>query len=141
MNRMLLPTLALAFLTACAAPRGAVETSVRYGRVAQVENVTIEGPHHLGLGSIIGAVAGGVIGHRFGGGHGRDVTTVAGALAGGAVGNAVDRPESQPAQHIIVKLDNGVAVGITQSLNSGSFRPGDRVRIDGSGNDARVVPS
>jgi uncharacterized protein YcfJ len=40
-------------------------------------------------GSLLGAVAGGVIGHQFGGGHGRDVTTVAGALAGGYTGNQV----------------------------------------------------
>ncbi|TKI07715.1 glycine zipper 2TM domain-containing protein [Martelella alba] len=38
-------------------------------------------------GSLIGAVAGGVLGHQFGGGHGRDVATVAGALAGGYTGN------------------------------------------------------
>jgi uncharacterized protein YcfJ len=32
-------------------------------------------------------VAGGVVGHQFGGGRGRDVATVAGALAGGFAGN------------------------------------------------------
>ena len=31
-------------------------------------------------GSVLGAVAGGVIGHQFGGGHGRSVATVVGAL-------------------------------------------------------------
>lgn len=34
-------------------------------------------------GSVLGAVAGGVIGHQFGGGRGRDVATVVGALGGG----------------------------------------------------------
>lgn len=38
-------------------------------------------------GSVLGAVAGGVLGHQFGGGRGRDVATVAGALAGGFAGN------------------------------------------------------
>ncbi|CAO97053.1 glycine zipper 2TM domain-containing protein [Erwinia tasmaniensis] len=38
-------------------------------------------------GSVLGAVAGGVLGHQFGGGRGRDVATVAGALAGGYGGN------------------------------------------------------
>ncbi|CAI0794733.1 Uncharacterized protein conserved in bacteria [Serratia fonticola] len=33
-------------------------------------------------GSVLGAVAGGVIGHQFGGGRGRDVATVVGALGG-----------------------------------------------------------
>ena len=40
-------------------------------------------------GSVLGAVAGGVIGHQFGGGHGKDVATVVGALGGGYAGNQV----------------------------------------------------
>ncbi|WJY16714.1 glycine zipper 2TM domain-containing protein [Pectobacteriaceae bacterium CE90] len=40
-------------------------------------------------GSLLGAVAGGVLGHQFGGGRGQDVATVAGALAGGYAGNQV----------------------------------------------------
>jgi outer membrane lipoprotein SlyB len=86
-------------------------------------------------------VAGGVIGHQFGGGSGRDVATVAGVLAGGATGTAVQSKyaDRRPAQHIIVQLDNGVAVGVTQATAQvGGVRVGDRVRIDGSGNDARV---
>ena len=38
---------------------------------------------------IAGAVAGGVIGHQFGGGRGRDVATVVGALGGGYAGNQI----------------------------------------------------
>ncbi|XBS71213.1 glycine zipper 2TM domain-containing protein [Acerihabitans sp. KWT182] len=55
--------------------------SVTHRRPVQDENKI--------AGSLIGAVAGGVLGHQFGGGHGRDVTTVAGALAGGYAGNQV----------------------------------------------------
>ena len=40
-------------------------------------------------GSVLGAVAGGVIGHQFGGGRGRDVATVVGALGGGYAGNQI----------------------------------------------------
>ncbi|BAN98426.1 hypothetical protein E05_36600 [Plautia stali symbiont] len=40
-------------------------------------------------GSVLGAVAGGVIGHQFGGDRGRDIATVAGALAGGYGGKQV----------------------------------------------------
>jgi outer membrane lipoprotein SlyB len=130
----------LAVLAACAAPPQQGETSVRYGKVVQIDNVTIDGENQLGVGSIIGAVAGGVIGHQFGGGTGRDVATVAGVLAGGAVGTKAQSKyaDRRPAQHIIVQLDNGVAVGVTQATEQGGFNVGDRVRIDGSGNDARV---
>lgn len=41
------------------------------------------------LGSALGAVAGGVLGHQFGGGRGKDVATVVGALGGGYAGNQV----------------------------------------------------
>mgnify|MGYP001094076084 CR=1 FL=1 len=40
-------------------------------------------------GSVLGAVAGGVLGHQFGGGRGRDVATVVGALGGGYAGNQI----------------------------------------------------
>jgi len=36
---------------------------------------------------VLGAVAGGVIGHQFGGGRGKDLATVVGALAGGTLAN------------------------------------------------------
>lgn len=43
-----------------------------------------------GAGGVIGAVAGGVIGHNVAGGPNRGVGTVLGAIAGGVVGNAVE---------------------------------------------------
>jgi len=46
----------------------------------------IQDEHRI-TGSVLGAVAGGVIGHQFGGGRGKDVATVVGALGGGYAGN------------------------------------------------------
>ncbi|AKH88828.1 glycine zipper 2TM domain-containing protein [Edwardsiella tarda] len=40
-------------------------------------------------GSLLGAVAGGVLGHQVGSGRGRDVATVLGALGGGYAGNQI----------------------------------------------------
>ena len=40
-------------------------------------------------GSVLGAVAGGVLGHQVGNGRGKDVATVVGALGGGYAGNQV----------------------------------------------------
>ena len=46
----------------------------------------------IGAGTVIGAIAGGVIGHQFGqSSGGRDRGTAAGAIIGGLVGNQVDR--------------------------------------------------
>ena len=43
------------------------------------------------IGTVIGAIAGGVLGHQVGGGRGRDVATAGGAIVGGLVGNQIDR--------------------------------------------------
>ena len=46
----------------------------------------------IGAGTVIGAIAGGVIGHQFGSSSGgRDHGTAAGAIVGGLIGNQVDR--------------------------------------------------
>ena len=129
-----------ALLSACASPAPSVgEAEVRYGRITRIDAVQIESDAHLGLGAVIGSVAGGVLGHQIGGGSGRDVATVAGVLAGGVAGAQVEKKnEKKPGQHIIVELGNGVAVGITQAADP-NLRVGDKVRIDGAGNDARVV--
>ncbi|MEP7067995.1 MAG: glycine zipper 2TM domain-containing protein [Usitatibacter sp.] len=48
----------------------------------------------IGAGAIIGAIAGGVLGHQVGGGRGRDVATAGGAIVGGLIGNQVERDNS-----------------------------------------------
>jgi uncharacterized protein YcfJ len=46
----------------------------------------------IGAGTVLGAIAGGVIGHQFGSSSGgRDRGTAAGAIVGGLIGNQVDR--------------------------------------------------
>ena len=116
------------------------EEEVRFGTIVRIDPVALEGDHQLGIGSVIGAVAGGVIGHQFGGGTGRDVATVLGALGGGLLGTKVQNQyaEKRAGQFVTVKLRNGVSVGITQPADP-NLRVGDSVRIDGSGPSARVV--
>jgi outer membrane lipoprotein SlyB len=129
----------LSLLAACAASPSVGEQEVRYGRITRIDAVQIDSDDQLGLGAIIGAVAGGVIGNQFGEGSGNAVSTVAGVLAGGVAGEQVQkRVQKQAGQHIIIKLNNGVTVGITQPADA-ALRVGDAVRIDGSGNAARVI--
>ncbi len=47
--------------------------------------------HHRVIGTAIGAVAGGLIGHQIGGGRGKDLATVGGAVAGGYAGNQIQK--------------------------------------------------
>jgi uncharacterized protein YcfJ len=54
------------------------------------EHVTYRDPRYdnnVAAGGLLGAVAGGVIGHQFGGGGGRAVATVLGAVVGAGVGS------------------------------------------------------
>ena len=58
------------------------------------ELVTLERPFFnpvklLVVGCSYSEIAGGVIGHQFGGGRGKDVATVVGALGGGYAGNQI----------------------------------------------------
>jgi uncharacterized protein YcfJ len=58
------------------------------------ETVTHQAPvkdQHQILGTVAGAVVGGVLGHQIGGGTGREIATVAGAAGGGYAGNRVQK--------------------------------------------------
>lgn len=58
------------------------------------ERVTRPAPvqdEHQLVGTIAGALIGGVIGHQVGGGSGRDLATVAGAAGGGYAGNRIQK--------------------------------------------------
>jgi uncharacterized protein YcfJ len=46
---------------------------------------------HQVVGSLAGAVLGGVLGHQVGGGSGRDLATIAGAAGGGYAGNRIQK--------------------------------------------------
>lgn len=141
MLRTLIASLTLMLLAACAATQNAPggEAEVRYGRISEIENVMLDADKKLGIGAVVGAVAGGLLGNQIGGGTGKTVATVAGAVAGGYAGSAVQsKTEKKAGQQLTVRLDNGASVGITQPADPG-LKVGDRVRIDGSGEDARVV--
>ncbi|MDE3209529.1 MAG: glycine zipper 2TM domain-containing protein, partial [Pseudomonadota bacterium] len=82
--------------------------------------------------AIIGAVAGGVLGHTVGKGDGRKAATVIGAVAGGVVGNQVGKAAGgdTPAWRIVVQLDDGQYATVTQRNNPG-VRQGDYVEVRG----------
>lgn len=99
-------------------------------------------------GSVLGAVAGGVLGHQFGGGRGRDVATVAGALAGGYGGNQVqgalqDRDtystSEQRCKTVYDKHEKMLGYDVTYKIGNqqGKVRmdndPGTRIPLDSDG--------
>ena len=117
------------------------EMEIRQGVIEQITQMDLPTNQHRGLGAIIGGLGGLGIGSLIGGGTGRDVAMVAGTLGGALLGNEVQkkRDQPEPGQQVIVRLRSGVLVQITQPLNS-TLQVGQRVYIEGHGEDARVVP-
>ena len=83
-----------------------------------------------GTGTILGAIAGGLIGAQFGGTNtDKALAGVGGAIAGGALGNTVN---SSTGQELTIRLDDGTEIRTVKNVNSNSpmsFRDGDRVRV------------
>ncbi|HEY3460348.1 MAG TPA: glycine zipper 2TM domain-containing protein, partial [Casimicrobiaceae bacterium] len=99
-----------------------------YGVVEAIQMYRPGSSAPIGLGAIIGGVAGGIIGHQFGGGTGNTAATIAGALAGGAIGHEVERANADERYRVIVRLDSGGTIGLDR-VGQGELRVGDRVRI------------
>jgi outer membrane lipoprotein SlyB len=140
----LLLALLLSMLSACATTtpgsmQGAVE--VRSGVIEQITDVQISNTKTRGVGAVIGGALGLGAGSLIGGGTGRDVAMVLGTIGGAVAGNTVQRRNQQPTpgHDIIVRLTNGVLVSVTQEPTN--LRVGQKVFIQGKGEDARVTPA
>ena len=127
-----------------------VAQRTEYGVVESMELYRYGGGGPVGLGTILGGIAGGVIGHQFGSGSGNTAATIAGAIAGGVsghqfgsgntaatiagaiggavVGNQVEQANARDRYRVIVRLDSGGTVALNE-VGEGQMRVGDRVRI------------
>lgn len=112
---------------------------VETGTVIHVREVTIEGQRtNLGLygGGVVGAAGASGIGR----GVGNALATAGGAVAGAIVGQATEESLTRKrAQEIMVKLDDGDTVVVTQEASTGLFRDGDRVVVMNGGYGAARV--
>ncbi|MFZ5556246.1 MAG: glycine zipper 2TM domain-containing protein [Pseudomonadota bacterium] len=121
------------------ATAGEPETA-RYGKVTGLEVIQVDKDYQFGVGTVAGAVAGGILGHQFGGGSGKTLLTIGGALAGAAAGTAAEsKLNKQDAQKVTVAMQTGGSVTIVQPVDS-RLKNGMPVRVIGSGGTARVVP-
>jgi len=115
----------------------AVSQSERDGTIAQLENIEVDDKYKLGVGTAVGAVAGGLLGAGVGD---STTATVAGAVLGGVAGTyAESKIDKKDAQRITVNMVTGGRVTITQPKDARLWE-GMRVRVEGSGENARVVP-
>jgi outer membrane lipoprotein SlyB len=83
----------------------------------------------VGVGSVGGAVLGGVVGHQVGSGRGNDVATVVGAVGGAIAGHQIEKNmKKTKVYEITVRFDDGSTRVISQGT-APSWRAGDRVKV------------
>jgi len=129
-------------LAACAAPVASPDQmKIRQGVIEQINPTTIQSNHHMGVGAVVGGIAGLGLGSLIGAGTGRDVAMVAGTIGGVLAGQEAQRRFDTPmaGQQIFVRTDSGVLVEITQPTDP-NLRVGQRVFVQGNGDAARVTP-
>ena len=105
-----------------------VTQRAEYGVVEHIDLYRDGSNAPMGLGAIIGGIAGGIIGHQFGAGRGNTAATIGGAVAGGLVGNEVQRSNARDRYRIVVRLDSGGTLTMSD-VGEGELRVGDRVRV------------
>ena len=114
--------------------------SERTGKITAIETVQVDENYKFGVGTAGGAVAVGLLGSQIGKGDGSTLGAVLGAAAGAVAGTAVEsKMKKQDAQRVTVKMSTGGEVTILQPVD-GRLASGMNVRVDGSGESARVVP-
>ena len=148
--KLLLALLCVTFLGACAeleslSQKGGTQfgetsgtiQSDRNGTVTKVETIHVDKDYKLGVGTAAGAVAGGILGGAIGDSK---TAAVAGAVLGGLAGTyAESKLGKETAQQVTVKMATGGTVTIVQP-SDGRLKSGLAVRVEGSGENARVVP-
>lgn len=101
------------------------------GVVASINAVKEKAASGSGAGAVIGAIAGGVIGHQFGGGSGKDVATAAGAIGGGFAGNEVEKRVRATTYYAVgVNMENG-SFQTVNVADASAISVGSRVRVVG----------
>jgi len=117
--------------TASTIPTTTTSSTTGYGVVQAIDVIPREQATGLGLGTVAGAVVGGVLGNQVGSGTGRTAATVAGAAAGGMVGHQMEQRRASAGQvyRVAVRMDNGSVQTLAQEVAPG-VQVGDRVRLD-----------
>ena len=102
------------------------------GYVRDIREVQLGSNSNAAVGTVIGAVVGGLLGHQVGGGKGKTAATVAGAVGGGFAGHAIGERSGQGnyGWQVVVQLNNGQNATVTQR-SPPQVRVGDYVAIRG----------
>lgn len=112
---------------------------VQFGTLTAIRTVEIR-PGQTRVGTIAGGALGAIGGSQIGNSTAANIAGgVAGAVAGGAVGSAIEGSGRSNGLELTVQLDSGETVAVVQPGQANDFRVGDRVRITGTADNARVT--
>ena len=141
----------VASLAACAedyGPRVDRYSPYEAGYVAHVDRGVIVSARPIEFGSgdnggatIVGGVAGGLVGNAASHGRDRGLATVGGALAGALIGNAVAGDHRHPGFAYTVQLDRGGRIIEVPQPGAQPIPPGVRVNVVYEGGRARLIPA
>jgi len=97
-----------------------VNTPVQECHTEYVRETYYENSRRSNVGAIVGTIAGGLIGSRFGGGNGRLIATAAGAGLGALIGDRHDNRGSRSREHVETRpVDRCVTVDHWETVNRG----------------------
>lgn len=109
----------------------------RRGTIRSIENIEADGDYKLGVGTAVGAVAGGILGSAVGDSK---TATAVGAVLGGLAGTyGESKIRDKTVQRVTVDMYTGGRVTIIQPVDT-RLSNGMHVQVVGSGESARVVP-
>lgn len=140
-TRAVLGALSLCCLAACqtpaspggyAMPTGSSTVSNMasgYGVVQSIDMVPRE-TSPISVGTVGGALVGGLLGNQIGQGSGNTAATIAGAAGGALVGRQLEKNSQGQQQdfRVTVRMDNGVLQSFSQATQP-AVRIGDRIQI------------
>jgi outer membrane lipoprotein SlyB len=99
------------------------------GVVQSIDKVRVDGSASA-LGTVGGAIVGGILGSQVGGGNGKTIATVGGAVAGGVVGRELEKRQgTRDVWHVNVRMSNGTTRTISLDVEP-QLRVGEAVSVD-----------
>lgn len=123
-------------LSACATVKPE-DKNVFYGKVISVRPFIGQESQPNLTGALVGATAGGVVGHQFGGGNGKTALTVLGVLGGAVAGSQINQTlVNVPMTELQIQIQNGSSFNI--NVKDSGFRIGKQVEITQEGKTAQI---
>jgi len=125
-----LATIMLAILAACTTTAGINQAAALQPGYGVIENINMAPANGSGIGAatVLGGVAGGLLGSQVGSGSGQTAATIAGAAGGAYAGHQFEQGRQGKVEYQLgVRMENGIYQSVTQDSNP--FKVGDRVQI------------